>query len=127
MEDQKPGPGLACNLGFAKEKRLKSKVKKISKIVQVGRRGEQTSLVQMYHSRGSKGRRSAIFGIFFFFFWKKNSFFNAIWIIFRTFLEAFKITKFLRNESQLKQSNWWDFPLLTDQVQNSFKILEFGG
>ena len=28
MEDQKPGPGLACNLGFAKEKRLEPKVKK---------------------------------------------------------------------------------------------------
>ena len=33
MEDQKPGPGLACNLGFAKEKILEPKVKKISKIV----------------------------------------------------------------------------------------------
>ena len=33
MEDQKPGPGLARNLGFAKEKGLEPKVKKISKIV----------------------------------------------------------------------------------------------
>ena len=33
MKDQKRGPGLACNLGFAKEKGLESKVKKISKIV----------------------------------------------------------------------------------------------
>ena len=32
MENQKPGPGLACNLGFAKEKGLEPKVKKISKI-----------------------------------------------------------------------------------------------
>ena len=32
MEDQKPGPGLACNLDFAKEKKLEPKVKKISKI-----------------------------------------------------------------------------------------------
>ena len=42
MEDQKPG--LACNLGFAKEKELEPKVKKISKIAYVGRGGEQTSL-----------------------------------------------------------------------------------
>ena len=33
MEIQKPGPTLACNLGFAKEKGLEPKVKKISKIV----------------------------------------------------------------------------------------------
>ena len=51
MEDQKPGPELVCNLGFAKEKGLELKAKKISKIVQVGRRGEQTSLIQMYNRR----------------------------------------------------------------------------
>ena len=33
MEDQKPGPGLAFNLGFTTEKGLELKVKKISKIV----------------------------------------------------------------------------------------------
>ena len=44
MEDQKPGPGLACNLGFAKEKGLERKSKKISKIVQVGRRGQPTTV-----------------------------------------------------------------------------------
>ena len=33
MEDQKSGPGLACNLGFAKEKGLEPEVKSISKIV----------------------------------------------------------------------------------------------
>ena len=33
MEDQKPGPVLAYNLGFAKEKGLGPKVEKISKIV----------------------------------------------------------------------------------------------
>ena len=33
MEDQKPGHGLACNLGFAKKKELEPKVKTISKIV----------------------------------------------------------------------------------------------
>ena len=46
MEDQKPGSELACNLNFAKEKGLELKAKKIFKIVQVGRRGEQTSLIQ---------------------------------------------------------------------------------
>ena len=45
MEDQKPESGLARNRGFAKEKGLEPKVKKNSKIVQVGKRGEQTSLV----------------------------------------------------------------------------------
>ena len=52
MEDQKSGPGLACNLDFAKGKRLESKVKKFSKTVQVGRRGEQTCLTQTYHRLG---------------------------------------------------------------------------
>ena len=33
MEDQKPGPGLACNMGFAEEKGLEPEVKKTSKIV----------------------------------------------------------------------------------------------
>ena len=32
MEDQKPVPGLARNMGFAKDKGLEPKVKKISKI-----------------------------------------------------------------------------------------------
>ena len=40
MEDQKPGPGLACNLSFATEKGLEPKVKKISEIFEVGRRDE---------------------------------------------------------------------------------------
>ena len=32
-EDQKPWPGLACNLDFDKEKGHECKVKKISKLV----------------------------------------------------------------------------------------------
>ena len=36
MEDQKPGPGLAYNLGFAKEKGLEPKVKKIFKLSKLG-------------------------------------------------------------------------------------------
>ena len=53
-------------------------------------------------------------------------YFNSIWIIFCTFLEPFEITKFLRFESQLKKSNFRVFPLLTDQVQNLFKMLSLG-
>ena len=68
MEDWKPGPGLPYNLGFAKEKGFEPKVKKISKIVQVGRRGEQTSLVHTYHSMGLGAAAGRFFGIFF---WKK--------------------------------------------------------
>ena len=66
MEDQKPGPRLAWNLDFAKGKGLKPKFKKIAKIVRIGRRGEQTSLSQAYHRRGSEGRRWAIFCCFIF-------------------------------------------------------------
>ena len=65
LEDQKQAPGLACNLGFAEEKRLEPKIYKISKIVYVGRHVEQTSLVQTYHRRRSGGRRWVIFRIFF--------------------------------------------------------------
>ena len=36
MEDQKPWPGLACNLGFAKEKGLEPKVKKLLKLSKLG-------------------------------------------------------------------------------------------
>ena len=75
MEDQKPGPGLACNLGFAKENGLKPKSKKISKIVQVGRGDQLASLVQTYYRRGSRGCRWAISWNFFL---EKNSYFNAI-------------------------------------------------
>ena len=88
-------------MGFPKEKGLEPKIKKISKIVYVGRRGEETSLVQTCHWRGS----GAPLGDFLDFFFEKNSYFNAIWITFRTFLEPFKITKSLRTESQLKQLN----------------------
>ena len=39
-------------------------------------------------------------------------------------LEPFEITKFLRFEkANWKNLNWWVLPLLTDQVQNAFKIL----
>ena len=39
-EDQKPRPCLACNLDFANKKELELKVKKVSKIVEIVRRGK---------------------------------------------------------------------------------------
>ena len=36
MEDQKSGPGLACNLDFAIGKDLKLKVKKFPKLFKLG-------------------------------------------------------------------------------------------
>ena len=80
MEDQKPGPGLACNLDFTKEQGLEPKVKKVSKIVEIGRRGEQTSLTQTYHKRGQGDGHSAILCNFF----RKSCYF-AIWIRFARF------------------------------------------
>ena len=52
MEDQKTGPRLACNVKFANGKGLKPKVKKVSKIVYIGRRGEQTSLTLKRITKG---------------------------------------------------------------------------
>ena len=122
IEDQKPGPELAWNLDFAKGEGLEPKVKNIFKIVQIGRRGEQTSLTQTHCRRGLE----ATAGRFFVIFCEKKNYFNAIWITSRTFLEPFEITKVLRFEIQLKKSNERVFPLLTDQVQNTFKILNLG-
>ena len=66
MENENPETGLACNMGFAKKKKkLEPKIKKISKIVLVERRGEQTSLVQTYKRRGSGGRLGRFFKSFF--------------------------------------------------------------
>ena len=56
MKDSKSEPGLACNLDFAKGKGLEPKVKKLSKIVQAGRRGEQTCLTQTYQRLRFGGR-----------------------------------------------------------------------
>ena len=36
MEDQKPGLGSACNLDFAKERRLEPKVKRFPKLAKFG-------------------------------------------------------------------------------------------
>ena len=55
MKDRQPGPGLARNLDFSKENGIEPKVKKISKIFLLGRRGKQTSLVQTHNIRGSGG------------------------------------------------------------------------
>ena len=64
MEDQKPGPGLACNLGFAKEKDLNLKLKRFPKLSKL------EDVVRKYLRRGSGGRRWAIFWNFF---WKKTT------------------------------------------------------
>ena len=56
MENQKLGPGLACNLDFAKGKYLNHKFKIFSKIVLVGRRGKLTCLTQTYQRLASEGR-----------------------------------------------------------------------
>ena len=66
IEDQKPRPRLACNLDFAKGEILEPKVKKASKIVEIGRRVEQTSLTQTYHKRGSGGQQLGEFLYFLF-------------------------------------------------------------
>ena len=55
MEEEKSGPGLAYNLDFAKGKDLNQKFR-FFQIVQVGRHGEQISLIQTYHRLGSGGR-----------------------------------------------------------------------
>ena len=62
---------------------------------------------------------------FFQFFLEKKSYYSAIFIAFRKFLEPFERTEFLRFETQLKKSNCSVFPLLAYQVQNIFKMLHF--
>ena len=99
MEDQKWGPGLACNLDFVKWKGLEPKVEKIFKILQIGRGGKQIFLTQTYHRLGSRGWPLGDF-------LEKNSYFDTIWNIFCLFLEPLEIAKFLRFESHLKKSNW---------------------
>ena len=64
-EDQKTRPWLACSLDFAQRKGLEPKVKKVSKILQIGLRGKQTSLTQTEHRWGSGGRLLGNFLQFF--------------------------------------------------------------
>ena len=81
---------------------LKGK-EKISKIVLIVRHGEQTCLTQKCHRLRNGGSAA---GQLFVILGGENNFFNTIWIIFRTVLKPFKITKVLGFESQLKKSNW---------------------
>ena len=67
---------------------------------------------RLWESGGEAPSCWAIFCIF----WKKNDYFNAIWITFCTFLEPFERTKFLRFESQLNMS----LPLL--QVKSKTRL-----
>ena len=72
----------------------------------------------MYHIGGLGAGRWQFFVIFL-----KKSYFTVISITFRKFLESFEITIFFRFEGQLNKFKIGVFPLLTDQVQNTFKIL----
>ena len=123
MEYQKSGPGLACNLDFAKKKGLEQKLKSFQNCLSWETWWANLSnpnLSQTVVCEGQAARQ------FFVIFWEKSSYFNTIWNIFFTFLEPFKITEFLRFESQSKGSNWWVYSLLTDQVQNTFKSRIWG-
>ena len=62
------------------------------------------------------GAESQAAGQFFVLFWKKNGYFNAIRITFRTFSELFGRTNLLMFESQLKKS----LPLL--QVKSKTRL-----
>ena len=96
----------------------------MSKLVQLKRvtdgawGGGATNRQRLWESGGEAHSWWAIFCKFL----DKNYYFNAIWITFCTFSEPFERTKFLRFESQLNESVF----LLTGQVQNTFKILNFG-
>ena len=91
---------------------LEPKVEKLAKNVQMGKRSEQTSVPETFDIQGCEGEAPGRFASFL----KKNSYFSAIWITFRTCLEPFETTKFLRFESQLKKLNCSVFSLLTGQV-----------
>ena len=116
---------MASNKDFAEGEGLEPQVKKFYKCIKIGRRGKQISATQTnfrqglgpklvtkrYGDVGGSPSRWAIFKIF-----GKNSYFNSIWITFRTFLEPFENTKFLRLKSQLKKF----FPLL--QVKSKTRL-----
>ena len=51
MEDQKPGPWLACYLGLAERVGFEQKLKCFSKMSKNEIGGEQTNITQAYHRR----------------------------------------------------------------------------
>ena len=136
MEGQKPRPVcVAHNYDFAKGGDLQPKVVKFSQNVWIGRRPELTSVTETCRKRGlgaeslaagdygDLGAKLLTAGRSYVMLWKKSPFnINAIWITFRSFLEPFERTTFLRFESQLKSSNCLVLPLLTGQAQSTFKI-----
>ena len=119
MENQKSRPKLACNLDFTKGKGLEPKVKNCPSWETWWANLFNPNLSQTGVWGGQPWPRLCNFG-------GGNSYVNTIWMIFRTFLEPFEMAKFLTFESQFEKSNWWVFPLLTDQVQTTFKILNLG-
>ena len=102
MEDQKPRPGLHVTWILLKRKDLNLKLKRFPKLSKLG--DVVSKLVQP--KRITKGVWRPLLDDFLYFFFGKNSYFNAITIPFRTFLQPYVITKFLALESQLKKSNW---------------------
>ena len=88
----------------------------VSKLVQLKRISDKAWAKAPSHQTlwGCGGEAPAA-GRFFKIF-RKNSYFNSIWITFRTFLEPFENTKFLRLKSQLKKF----FPLL--QVKSKTRL-----
>ena len=78
----------------------------------------------VFHRLGSGGKAPSRWAIFCNAS-EKNCYSKAISITFCTFVDPFKINKFLRFESQLKKLNCSIFHLLAGQLQNTFKILHF--
>ena len=100
------GLGRHATWVFLKKKDLNLKLKRCPNFSKLG--DVVSKLVQS--KRITDGGLGAAAGRFFGIFFEKNSYFNAIWTTFCTFLVTFKITTFLRSENQLKQSNWLVFP-----------------
>ena len=84
---------------FPKGKDLNQKLKRLPKLSKLG---DVVSKVVKPKHITYEGLRAGRWAIFL----KKKSYFNTIWITFRTCLEPFGRTKFLKFESQLKKSNW---------------------
>ena len=114
-ERSETGSVLIRNQDFAKGEELEPQLKKFFKNVKVYRRHEQISGIQTCRRPGYGGGGSSqppedmeVWGqsqrLGDFLFFEKNSYFNAIWITFRSFLKPFERTKFLRFESQLKKT-----------------------
>ena len=106
------GSDLAPNQDLLKEQDYNRKLKSFTNISKLGdivsksvqlRWGQWTEPPPAGRLWGSGGKAPSRWAIFCKFL-EKNSYFNAIWITFRTFSEPFEIIKLLRYESQLNKS-----------------------